>query len=735
MSKNAFVVVSELASSKGKKAATVVALSALSPLVSVPAFADSCSEIQTAESCIIVESEKELNGTSVTAKEGLVVHGDTTGTILTGSENPNGNGSQFDDGSRYDAATELVLDGAKANGTTINAGGVQIVDGGEAKNSTVNYHGSLAVYRGSVTNSTVGTNDAASGLRTNEAYITVKGDNSSADNTTINNGGVLSLSEGALATNTTINAGGRLELSVIDDNSDQTDTSSIGTTTAEGVTINKDGILALDAGTQATDVTVNKGGLIWAEEGATLEKVTNIGADLIASNAILNGTNTFKQQGTLTVGGDVSADIIELYNSNITFANPTAPETTRNRDYAFTPGNLEVATLKGEGNNNITMRIDAASGDHDTLTVTDEVSGQFNVKLDGSGSEMNAAAFESPFINAKGSQADTFSGSTDLGAYNYSLYQDGDVWKLQRSGNLSASASNAMMLANVTPTVWASELSVLRNRLGELRTNKDDNGVWLKYITARNRINNNQISYKQDMNGFVLGGDRKINVSEGNLYLGSQFSYSYSSLNAQESDGNVKSYSVGLYATWLHDSGYYMDGVLKGNRFFSNNNAHFNQGKTNASDSTNGIGFSVEAGKKINIETYQIEPYVQLAGFQGQKTSYTFDNGLNVNANSTRSLKGEIGTTLGKEFDLASGGSVTPYVRLAVSQEFVKNNDVTINHSERFTNDMSGVTGKYGVGVNTKIVDNLDAYGEFNYAKGNKLETPYSGTVGVRYSF
>lgn len=145
--------------------------------------------------------------------------------------------------------------------------------------------------------------------------------------------------------------------------------------------------------------------------------------------------------------------------------------------------------------------------------------------------------------------------------------------------------------------------------------------------------------------------------------------------------------------------------------------------------------FSIEGGKHINIDTYLIEPYIQLAGFQGQKTGYSFDNELHVNANSTRSLKAELGTTLGKEFALSNGSSVSPYIRLAASQEFVKNNDVTINNTERFTNDMSGLTGKYGVGVNANLIKNIDAYGEFNYAKGNKLETPYSGAVGVRYSF
>lgn len=735
---NAFVAVSELTHAKGKKTAGIIALSVLSSLASIPAFADDsrCVNGATVTDNCTVEAGETVSNITVKENGNLRVKGESNNTILTGQKNPEGSGSEFDDGSRYDSATEWVY--GTATGTTINAGGIQKVNGGTADQSKVNYHGILEVNNGgAVTNATVGSDNAIDGLKTDEAYISVTGSGSSANNTHINNGGVLSASEGALVTDTTINAGGRLELSVDNDLNNNEFRTNTGITTANGVTINQDGILALDKGTKATDVAVNEGGILWAENGAILENIKTLGGETKVQNATLTGSNVFNQQGTLTVSGDVSADIIELYDANIQFEGASVSQASYRRSAPeFNAGHLTVKELKGDGdNNNITLRIDATSGEHDTLQVTDAIDGHFNVNINSQGKEINTSALDSSFIEAKGSDAHTFSGDTDIGAYNYSLYQDGNDWRLQRSGNLSASSSNAMMLANVTPTIWASELSVLRNRLGELHADSEQNGVWLKYLTARNRVNNNQISYKQDMNGFVLGGDRQLEVTDGKLFLGSQFGYSYSSLDAVGSDGQVKSYSVGVYATWLHNSGYYVDGVLKGNRFFSENNARFNQGKSKASDATNGIGFSIEGGKHMKIHTYQIEPYVQLAGFQGQKTRYTFDNELHVNANATRSLKAEIGTTLGKEFTLPNGGHAKPYIRLAASQEFIKNNDVTINNTEHFTNDMSGLTGKYGIGLNTNIVKDLDMYGEFNYAKGNKLETPYSGTVGIRYSF
>ncbi|AHV93155.1 autotransporter outer membrane beta-barrel domain-containing protein [Bordetella holmesii] len=58
-----------------------------------------------------------------------------------------------------------------------------------------------------------------------------------------------------------------------------------------------------------------------------------------------------------------------------------------------------------------------------------------------------------------------------------------------------------------------------------------------------------------------------------------------------------------------------------------------------------------------------------------------------------------------------------------------------INSSETFSNNMSGSMGRYGLGVDARWNTAWAVYGEFNYGKGSKQESPYSGHVGVRYSF
>lgn len=420
---------------------------------------------------------------------------------------------------------------------------------------------------------------------------------------------------------------------------------------------------------------------------------------------------------------------------------------------------LEVDHLNGTGM--FVMSTELANGQGDFLNVKESIDGHFDVKVRDSGLEPKS---EDPYhlISAKGSQKDHFSlvnGSVDLGAYKYYLNQsdaNSDDWYLAPTYEEqkpdpdpdpikppvkppvkpSEGANNALAMANVTPQIWDSELSTLRTRMGELRGGDTaQTGVWSKVISSRHRIAG-QAPYTQDMNGVMIGGDRALDIEGGKLHLGALFSYGHSKLDAgNNSDGKVDSYALGIYATLLNDNGYYVDGVLKANHFKTENSARFNEGKTKAKDNTNGIGLSVEFGKHIKLDDYFVEPYALASVFHGDKTQYHFDSGMKVKADAAESIKAEVGATLGHSFVTDKGVIIKPYIRLAVSHEFKENSDVLVNNTARFSNDLSGTVGKYGVGFTAMMSQQWSAYGEFNYAKGNKKETPYSGSLGVRYQF
>lgn len=403
---------------------------------------------------------------------------------------------------------------------------------------------------------------------------------------------------------------------------------------------------------------------------------------------------------------------------------------------------LNIASLEGDGT--FKMRVSGMSGDF--LNV-DSFSGKFKVEIPDDGKEARMGSDGYQLIHASGSRNDSFAlvnNTVDLGAYKYALEQnetDPDNWQLKRLGSeISESTKGGLSIANVTPTIWDSELTTLRARLGEIRDPAliDKNtGVWTKTTASRYNVSTAQVGYKQNTNGVVLGADHALALDNGQFLLGGMISYSKSDIDYRTAgDGTVDSYSAGLYGTYLLNNGYYVDSVLKVNQFKTKNNIRSGDGsRANGSTDTTGFGLSIEGGKHIKIEDYFVEPYVMLSVFRAEGTNYTLSNEFKTDVDATKSLKAEAGLTFGKTFTLGNGATVKPYARLAVNQEFEDSNNVTINNTERFNNDMSGTVGKVGLGMTAQLNDSWSAYAEVNYSKGSHIESPYNGYLGVRYSF
>ncbi|HCR3198702.1 TPA: autotransporter outer membrane beta-barrel domain-containing protein [Morganella morganii] len=506
-------------------------------------------------------------------------------------------------------------------------------------------------------------------------------------------------------------------------------------------------------------VTLKSGGKhYWTEDFSTGAYAQHI--ELMGSESLLYITpdddtsesvatiSTLKNNG-VTIFGDISGNNHKRYSQ------------------------LNIKELSGNGL--FVMNTSLADGSGDFLSVSDKTDGKFGVRVMDSGKALVSNTTDPDryhLIHAAGSQNDTFTmtnKSVDLGAYKYYLVQDkdsADEWYLSPTKetppvdpvdpvdpvnpvdpkpepkpepelpDLSEPSKTAMMIANALPQIWRSELSTLRARLGELRNNPQVNlGVWSKVTGGRHNISNNEVAYRHDISGIVAGGDKMTELENGDLWSGIVAGYSHSSLKMDKNDGTINSYSLGVYTTWQHKSGIYVDGVVKANHFRSDYDASFNEGKTSASSNTNGIGFSVETGKYFEKENYFIEPYAMVAAFRGQGADYRYSNEMSIKADAARSFSGELGATFGKNFVLENGTQVKPYLRVAVNHEFLKNGDVELNKQGKRTNDMSGTTGKYGIGVDAKLNNNWAVYGEFNYANGSKQETPYSGFLGVNYRF
>lgn len=88
--------------------------------------------------------------------------------------------------------------------------------------------------------------------------------------------------------------------------------------------------------------------------------------------------------------------------------------------------------------------------------------------------------------------------------------------------------------------------------------------------------------------------------------------------HARGGKSKIDSYGLGLYATWFDVSGFYADGMVKGNRLNNKLRAVMTNGGSTGGDWTQyGLSASVEGGYQFNLrDDLNLTPYARLAFVQ-----------------------------------------------------------------------------------------------------------------------
>ncbi|TWC17618.1 MULTISPECIES: autotransporter outer membrane beta-barrel domain-containing protein [unclassified Pseudomonas] len=404
---------------------------------------------------------------------------------------------------------------------------------------------------------------------------------------------------------------------------------------------------------------------------------------------------------------------------------------------------LNVESLSGNGL--FEIGTDFATNQTDFLNVTGTATGSHQIMIASSGVDP-ASGQPIQVVHTGGGDA-TFAlanadGAVDLGTYSYGLKQSdtGNDWFLDPTARTVSPSTRAVMaLFNTAPTVWYGELSPLRSRMGELRFNSQKSGAWLRaYGNKYNVSDSYGGGYRQAQQGFALGADAPLPLGDGQWLLGVMAGHSTSDLDLHRgTSGTIKSYYIGTYLTWMdEDSGYYVDSVLKLNRFQNDAKVGMSDGKRSKGDYDNsGLGGSVEVGRNIKLnDGYFIEPFTQWSAVAIQGKDYHLDNGLQAEGDRTYSLLGKAGVTVGRDMQLDNGATVQPYVRAALAHEFAKNNEVKVNNNV-FNNDLSGSRAELGAGIAVNLSQRWQAHAEVEYMNGKGIEMPIGGTVGVQFKW
>ncbi|MHC1794426.1 autotransporter outer membrane beta-barrel domain-containing protein [Escherichia coli] len=669
---------------------------------------------------------------------------------------------------------QWVSSGGSATGTTINSGGMlSVSSGGSAVDITQNSGGAIVANTSAVLSGTngKGTFSIAGGsavnmLLENGGLLTVLGGHDASD-TTVGSDGTLSVqSGGVLRGTTTLTDKGTLVGDVVTNegnlyflnNSAATFAGTLtgtGTLTQEGGNTRFSGLLSQDGG-----ITLQSGAAMTMDAlQANANVTTQSGTTLTLDNgSILTGSVTGDNTGAgdMTVkgasvwhlGGDSTVGALTLDNGTVDFR----PSATTRLTQAFRPVSLVSESLSGNGT--FRMNTDIASHTGDMLNVTGNASGNFVLDIRNTGLEPVSAGTPLQVVHT-GSGDAAFSlngGKVDAGTWEYYLNKENTDWYLKADSSqpgtdnpvppvrhTTKSADAVLDMATAPVYVFNSELQSLRFRHGDVMQNtRSPGGVWGRYTGSDTRINGGAGSgYSLTQSGMETGGDTVFDLNDSRLAVGAFVSCTDNSISHNRGGSStVGSTGGGLYATWFNNDGYYVDGVVKVNRFRNELRTWMSDGTAVKGDyHQNGFGGSLEAGRTFSLnENTWIQPYLRSTAFRAESKDISLDNGMKAKAGTTKSLQGEVGVNLGMNLDVA-GTVVRPYLTTAVSHEFSDNNKVRINDSYNFTNDISGTTGKYGAGVSAQLTANAGVWAEASYQNGENTESPVTGSVGFRINF
>ncbi|MBL3830875.1 autotransporter outer membrane beta-barrel domain-containing protein [Pseudomonas syringae] len=502
------------------------------------------------------------------------------------------------------------------------------------------------------------------------------------------------------------------------------------------------------------DIAVQNHSELLSGNGNLLEVADSSTVNFNVDNSTLNGNLVADDTSTLNVtlqnGAQLNGDII---NGN-TLAITSGGQWQMQGDNAVKSLSMQGGSVGfgGEGFHTLSlnelsgsgtfgMRVDLDNGVGDLINVNGQASGQFGLRVRNTGVEVISDDMQPlKVVHTEGGDAQfsLLGGRVDLGAYSYLLEQQGNDWFVVGGDKvISPSTQSALALYSAAPAIWMSELSTLRSRMGEVRASGQAGGWMRAYGSRLNATTSDGVDYRQKQSGLSLGADAPVEVSNGRLLVGVLGGYSTSDLDlSRGTTGKVASYYAGAYGTWLSDDGYYVDGVLKLNRFRNKADVAMSDASKAKGDYGNtGVGGWVEVGRHIKLaDDYFLEPFAQLSSVVVQGQELRLDNGMKAKNARTQSVLGKVGTSLGRTVALKDGGVLQPYVRVAVAQEFSRRNEVKAN-DVKFDNSLFGSRGELGAGVSVSLSERLKLHADVDYMKGQHIEQPWGANVGLRLTF
>lgn len=489
---------------------------------------------------------------------------------------------------------------------------------------------------------------------------------------------------------------------------------------------------------------------------------------------------------TWNVGQTSNLDNLTLNNSLVNLSAATDDTTY---------STLTIANLNGSGD--FTLRTNLAGDGEgvnnigDKIVVTGSSAGDYGLNILNRGSAITTGNEVLTVVETTDGTA-TFRGKTDveLGGYVYSVNKQGTNWVLsstkppeqtpeetpeqtpeqkpaaddqavmpadntavqpasdtdattpttspgQNDSTITSTANAGANFLNIGYLMNYAEMQTLMQRMGDVRQGKTGGNVWLRGMDGRfSGFANGKLSnFSMNYTGYQFGVDKRLS-DDLPIYLGLFMGATEGSPRYRTGDGTTKSEHFGIYGTWLNDTGFYLDGVVKFNRLRNQFDVSDTQNnRISGNGVSSGLSGSLEAGKKFSFSDeltgFYLEPQLQLTAGHQDGTSLRASNGLNINLSSYKSLMGRASILTGYEIN-HSNYKLNSYVKTGVLREYGGDAAYALNGSlERLSFKGNGWNNAIGISAQ---ISNHTLFVEADVVNGNRFNQRQVN-AGYRFSF
>ena len=322
-------------------------------------------------------------------------------------------------------------------------------------------------------------------------------------------------------------------------------------------------------------------------------------------------------------------------------------------------------------------------------------------------------------------------------------------------------------IANTALTVnydlYLANFNSINKRMGELRDNPNNQGVWARMFGG-NMSNDFGVGSKTDYITAQAGYDYALTLGNAKNYVGVTVAYGKSWTKSNDvSTGNIingvgtfsldkvdsNMVEVGIYNSYVEDSGWYNDSILKFDYIMSefslSNDPTMSKTNNFAMILSNEVGYRYKFAENEKGNWY-IDPQVEIAfGYFNQSdfNRAIFDAsqvGTDVSAtqDSILTLRSRAGLSLGKKF-VTEKGFASIYVGASYEYDYINGGDSSAGRVGGTVTQLDKVESNgraiVNVGSNIGLSESARLYIDVEKSFGDKQRTFMQFNFGARYSF